>query len=275
MDKSSKIKSLEKMVRQADKLAALGTMAAGMAHEIKNPLASIKVMSQLAIKKIEDPEFKKKYTEIMSVEISRIDRIIEGMLSHARTKKQSIEAADINALIKEALFFFAGSIKEHKINAVFAPQEDIVIQADAQQIFQVFLNLMQNAISSMAKGGQLNITARKTSKSHLPGKSVVITVADTGRGIPNEHLSKIFDPFFSLRYGGTGLGLTIVHGIVESHNGLIDVDSEEGKGTTFTIIFPENFAEEIRSEEQIGQENRNRASHRILHRGRPGLQDRA
>jgi signal transduction histidine kinase len=274
-DESKQIKSLERMVRRADKLAALGTMAAGMAHEIKNPLASIKIMSQLAAKKINDDNFRKKYSEIMPVEIGRIDRIIEGMLGYARTSKQVVKKTDINALIKEALFFFTENMKKNKINAVFVPQGSLKIYADDQQIFQMLLNLIQNAVNSMPNGGQLNISTGKTAKSPLPEESIVISVSDTGCGITKENLSRIFDPFFTLRYGGTGLGLTIVHGIIEAHKGIIDVVSEEGKGTVFSIILPIDPGFEKKESINIEKADKDSRAHRILHRSGQSLQDGA
>jgi len=234
----TQVRRLERMVRQADKLAALGTMAAGMAHEIKNPLASIKVLSQLIGKKYSDSEFRKRFLDIMPVEIGRIDRIVEGMLGYVRTSRLNIEEADVNTLIEEAVAFFSDSIGKNRVCVEFNKQDIPRINIDVQQIFQVLLNLIQNALHAMPRGGVLKIGAKRASDSPLIGESVEIKISDTGCGISKADLPRIFDPFFTLRYGGTGLGLTIVHGIIESHKGIIDVDSQEGKGTVFTVILP-------------------------------------
>jgi len=229
----SPIKKLEKLVRQSEKLSSLGTMAAGMAHEIKNPLSSMKVLTQLMPKKFEDPVFRLKFQEIMPVEINRIDKIIGSMLGFVKASKPLLEKIMINDIVEEALSSIGYTIKKNKIKVSKHLEETPCLLADAQQILQVFLNLIQNAIQSMNEGGTLSIETK-----YLPPDTIQIKISDTGIGIPKDNLPKIFDPFFSQKYGGTGLGLTIVHGIIDAHNGTIEVSSIENTGTTFCINLP-------------------------------------
>jgi PAS domain S-box-containing protein len=235
----SEVKELEDKVRQADKLAALATMAAGMAHEIKNPLSSMKVLSQLLPKKIDDPEYRQKLEEIMPREIDRIDKIVESLLGFARATTLTFEKADITEILEDNLKYFEPQAKaaEVKIERDFIAVPPI--EVDKAQIVQVFSNLILNAIQAMKEGGG-TLTVKV-----FPGKmvdnvlyEVKIQIADTGHGIAEETLKKLFDPFFTTKYGGTGLGLTISHSIVDGHKGYIDVESHLGRGTTFTVTLP-------------------------------------
>jgi len=234
----SEMKELEGKVRRADKLAALATMAAGMAHEIKNPLSSMKVFSQLLPKKIDDPEFRQKLQEILPKEIDRIDRIVESLLGFARATAPTFKKVKIEEVLEETLKYYEEQAKnsEISIRRNYAPLPEV--EVDRDQISQVFSNLILNAIQAMPEGGELSVAT-------LPGKAiegllqnVIIKISDTGHGIPEEMLKKLFDPFFTTKYGGTGLGLTISHSIVDGHKGFIDVESSVGKGTVFTVTLP-------------------------------------
>ncbi|MFA4858144.1 MAG: ATP-binding protein [Candidatus Margulisiibacteriota bacterium] len=234
----TQLKELESKVRQADKLAALGTMAAGMAHEIKNPLSSMKVLSQLMPLKFDDPEFRGKFQEIMPKEISRIDRIVENLLGFARASAPKFEKVKIESVLEETLDYFSGQLETAKVKLVKKTEKLPEVVADAAQLAQVFSNLILNAIQAMPAGGELSIAA-------LPGKTmdgelaeVVVSFADTGCGMAPEQLNKLFEPFFTTKYGGTGLGLTISHSIIEGHGGSINVKSTPGKGTTFIVTLP-------------------------------------
>jgi len=238
MADQSEVKELENKVRQADKLAALGTMAAGMAHEIKNPLSSMKVLSQLMELKFEDPEFRKKFIEIMPREIGRVDRIVESLLGFARAAAPKFSAVELPKLIDETLKFFednAASVNV-KIERDYSLACDILV--DPGQMSQVFSNLILNAIQAMPDGGVLRIVAAEGKKKEGILENVLVEISDTGQGIPKESLKKLFDPFFTTKHGGTGLGLTIAHSIVDGHKGTIDVKSEKGKGTTFSVTLP-------------------------------------
>ena len=231
----TEIKKLEEQMRRGDKLAALGTMAAGMAHEIKNPLSSIKVLTQLMSKKFNEPEYKNKFVEIMPREISRIDRIVDSILGYVRASKPIYEKISIKNSVQESLSFLEDQIFQKNINAAVSIAELPWIEADAQQFFQVFTNLLQNAIHAVDKGGKISVSAAIINDE---GEKLVVEISDNGCGIAKEHLSRLFDPFFTMRYGGTGLGLTIVHGIIEAHKGIIEVESTLGSGSTFRLTIP-------------------------------------
>ena len=234
----SEVKELEEKVRQADKLAALGTMAAGMGHEIKNPLSSMKVLTQLMPLKFKDENFRKRFADIMPREINRIDRIVESLLGFARATAPKLKSVQLTSIVDEALKFFEEDMKQRKIKLekIISPIPEII--ADSDQLSQVFSNLILNAVQAMPQGGILKIVIREGRKREGVLEGVEVEISDSGHGIPEEYLKKLFDPFFTTKHGGTGLGLTIAHSIIDGHKGTIDVKSEMGKGTKFTITLP-------------------------------------
>ena len=234
----TEVKELEGKVRQADKLGALGTMAAGMAHEIKNPLSSMKVLSQLLPLKYQDQEFREKLLEIMPREIDRIDRIVESLLSFARATAPQFKKLKIEEVIEENMKYFAEQAKSSGVKIVKAYGDLPEIEGDHDQLSQVFSNLILNALQAMPEGGELKIETRPGKQIENILQNVIIMVADTGHGIPPENLKRLFDPFFTTKYAGTGLGLSISHNIVDGHHGFIDVKSEVGRGTVFTVALP-------------------------------------
>lgn len=234
----TEVKELENKVRRADKLGALGTMAAGMAHEIKNPLSSMKVLSQLLPIKYQDEEFRNKFIEIMPREISRIDRIVESLLGFARATSPKFSRLDLKMVLEEDLKYYEDQAKKSGVEIVREFQNVPEIEADPDQLPQVFSNLILNAIQAMPEGGRLVVALREGKKIENVLQSVQIEVSDTGHGITPANLARLFDPFFTTKYAGTGLGLTIAHSIVDGHRGSIDVKSEIGKGTAFIVTLP-------------------------------------
>jgi PAS domain S-box-containing protein len=234
----TEVKELEDKVRRADKLTALATMAAGMAHEIKNPLSSMKVFTQLLPTKFDDPEYRQKLEEILTREIGRIDRIVESLLGFARATAPTFEKVKIEALLEETLKYFQDKAQNAGINVKKSYAELPEIEVDRGQIAQVFSNLILNAIQAMPEGGELSVMTLPGKKVEDLLQSVKIQIEDTGPGIPEEMQKKLFDPFFTTKYGGTGLGLTISHSVVDGHKGFIDVQSKIGKGTAFTVTLP-------------------------------------
>lgn len=234
----SEMKELEDKIRRADKLTALATMAAGMAHEIKNPLSSMKVFAQLLPQKIDDPEYRQKLEEILPREIDRIDRIVESLLGFARATEPTYEKTALKDILEEDLKYFSGQAQSAgiKVRKNYNPLPEI--EVDRGQIAQVFSNLILNAIQAMPEGGELTVATFPGKKVEDILQTVRVEITDTGHGIPDEMIKKLFDPFFTTKYGGTGLGLTITHSIVDGHKGFIDVASKVGKGTTFTITLP-------------------------------------
>jgi PAS domain S-box-containing protein len=234
----SEVKMLEEKVRRADKLAALATMAAGMAHEIKNPLSSMKILSQLLPQKFEDPEYRNKIREIIPREIDRIDRIVESLLGFARSTALNFEKMDIKEILEDNLKYYEDKAKAADVKIIRNYEPLPEIEVDKGQLSQVFSNLILNAIQAMSGGGELEVAIIPGKKIDDILQNVKIRFSDTGHGISEDMAKKLFDPFFTTKYGGTGLGLTISHSIVDGHKGYIDVESKVGKGTVFTVTLP-------------------------------------
>jgi len=222
---------LEKQLLQADKLATIGRLAAGVAHEINNPLGNISLYTQLLIKKTEDQKTIKKL-KVIADETGRAANIIKGLLDFARQSELELSPIDINREIDKVLTILKPQLRDIQLKKdfEFLPQ----ILADSGQIQQVIMNLLTNSIQSIIENGE--ITVRTSAKQD----HVEISISDNGCGIPEENLDKIFDPFFSTKEQGkgTGLGLSISYGIIKRHRGSIEVQSEPGEGTTFTIKLP-------------------------------------
>ncbi|MFH1683413.1 MAG: ATP-binding protein, partial [Candidatus Margulisiibacteriota bacterium] len=218
---------------RADKLASLGTLSAGMAHEIKNPLAAIKGMTQVLDENLDDPEFIKKYEEVVSRQIDRINSTVEKLLRFGQPQGLSISKFNLDRIIDEVLSLFENQCQKKKI--VVDKKNEVLpeIEGDAEQLSQVFTNLILNAIQAMPEGGTLFISSR------LQGAGAVyIEVSDTGVGIPADEIDKIFDPFYSTKEDGTGMGLAVAYRSVKEHGGDIQVESSFGKGTKFRVWLP-------------------------------------
>jgi signal transduction histidine kinase len=227
------------LVRQLERLAELGEIAAATAHEIRNPLATIRGLLQLL--QIRHEGFSgdlskkdKEYFDVMLSEVDRINNIISDILLFGRPSPPNLKLMDLNLLLKEADILLQGLSRlqgiEIKLRTVEEPQ---MIYLDGKQMKQVLYNLAINAFEAMPCGGKLAISV-------IPGETVVqLRFTDTGMGIPREYLDKLFEPFFTAgEKGGTGLGLAISHRIITGHNGTIDVESNLAEGTTFTITLP-------------------------------------
>lgn len=239
---TSNLRRLEEEVQRNQRLRAMGEMAAGIAHEIRNPLGSIELFASLLKADLKDDAEKRQLAERICAGVHNMDRIISNVLLFAKSPKPSRQKCDINQLLTELLELPSGLVVPDTIRVVreFGADE-MVGNADSELLKQVFLNLIRNAIQAMPKGGELRLTTKQSSTG-APNtenrKLMTIVVADTGIGMPTDHLSKIFNPFFTTKERGTGLGLAIAHNIVKAHQGTIDVDSVEGKGTSFTVTIP-------------------------------------
>ncbi len=236
----AQIKHLEEQVRRADRLAAVGSLAAGVAHEIRNPLGSVKGLVQLLKEDLKDDDQKKAYADIIVKEVDRLNKVVEELLSFARPDASELEAnfiqLNINDVIEQTLLLAEHDSKREKIQIIKEFSSDVpLVLADAKKLQQAFLNIIFNAFGAMEDGGDLTI---KTSFNKST-KVLNIAFSDTGIGISDEGQKKIFDPFYTAKASGTGLGLTISHQIISSHQGRINVKSEMGQGTTFTISLPE------------------------------------
>jgi len=225
---------------QAEKMSSLGTLTSGVAHELNNPLNNISTSVQIIQEEIEDPDIKYKKTLLDNVEqeINRSKEIIRALLDFSRQSDFSLEPVLFKKLVNNTMHLITGDIPSD-IDVEINVSDDIEGRMDPRRIQQVLLNLIINAVFAMEDqdGGRLTISAFKESQAN----AFVFTVQDTGNGIKKEHLAKIFDPFFTTREvgKGSGLGLSIIHGIVEQHGGTIRVNSTLGKGTVFTVSLPE------------------------------------
>lgn len=232
------------LMKRTDRLKSLETIAGGFAHEIRNPLTSIKTFIQLAPERKDDPQFIQEFSKVVLDDVYRIERLIQEILDYARYMEPKLTEEDFNDIVASCLYFIdvtadSRGIKIEKELASDLPR----VMLDRQQIKQVLLNLLLNAMDSMAKaGGRLRVQTRTLMK---PGGKVWahIEIEDTGEGIQETNLEHIFDPFFTTKHEsgeheGTGLGLTIVHQIIQEHHGEIRVKSSVGVGTTFFVSLP-------------------------------------
>ena len=228
-----RVERLEQEAFQTEKLRVISTMAAGMAHEIKNPITSIQTFAEFIPEKQKDPEFLKKLHEVLSSETRRIQGIVQEVLDFAKPKAPQLKPVDLGRLISSTVDLLSSELlKRHIKWQVDCQHNGATLPADPNQLRQVLINLIQNAADAMPPGGSLTI-ATKTNDGYLE-----LAISDTGQGIPKEALAKIFDPFFTTKENGTGLGLAMVHSIVKAHHGTIHADSQPGQGTTFTVRLP-------------------------------------
>ena len=242
----TELKKLETSVRQAERLAELGTLAAGMAHEIRNPLSTIKTFVQLLPRKMEKPGFLEKFQRTVPRELDQINRLVEDLLELARVPKYNFEKTDIKSLLEQTIDFLEEEMKKQQIDCQCEHSSDLPsIQADVSQLAKAFNNLIRNAVQAMPSGGKLLIKAlyqkehlEITPKLTVKNGLITLIFQDTGVGVSPEDMKNIFNPFFTTKDIGTGLGLAITHKVITEHGGQIDVESHEGKGTLFRIYLP-------------------------------------
>jgi two-component system sensor histidine kinase HydH len=228
------IRELQEKVRRSERLAALGRLASGVAHEIRNPLSSIKGFAQYFRDKFEMGSEDKSFANIMIQEVERLNRVITQLLDFARPKELRLDLHPVSKILEHPLQLIRADLNSRGIKLIESPFPEEKIKADSDQITQALLNIFLNAMESMESGGELRVEIIK--KPERGG--VEIWISDSGPGINQGNLSKIFDPFFSTKKKGTGLGLAITANIIEAHGGEILVESREGKGTTFKIFLP-------------------------------------
>jgi two-component system sensor histidine kinase PilS (NtrC family) len=236
----TKIREMEEDLKRADRLAAIGTMAAGLAHEIRNPLASISGSIEIMKEEMDGSGQSPKLMDIVLREIGRLDSLIADFLLFARPSSPQKNLVHLNKIITDLLQVIKNNPEcRPSINFFAKFEEEIYLLGDEQQLKQAFWNLLINALQAMPNGGEINITLRRvySTDQNEPGQ-VEIIISDTGVGIAESDLDKIFNPFFTTKEQGTGLGLSIVHRIIEGHGGKITVQSQLNKGTIFRITLP-------------------------------------
>ncbi len=227
-------KLIQQQLLHADRLASIGRLAAGVAHELNEPLGNILGLAQLSSKLPEIPEQAKKDLGLIEECAMYSREIIKKLMEFSRQSSLKKEIVHLNEVIDGSITFLKARCIKEGIRIVKQYTENIVVSADPTQIKQVITNLILNAIQAMKNGGQLTIATKKESQK------AVFSVEDTGMGISGENISKTFIPFFTTKDvgEGTGLGLSVVYGIVKNHNGDIKVSSEPGQGTIFQVYLP-------------------------------------
>jgi two-component system sensor histidine kinase PilS (NtrC family) len=247
----TKFKEMEEQMKRFDKMAAIGSLAAGLAHEIRNPLASLSGSIQMLKSELPLDESQQHLMEIILRESERLNALITDFLLFAHPPQTNKIPVGLGRILHETLEMLVHSPSFHEGIRVIRPdlREEIEAMVDPNQMKQVFWNLFINAVQATSNGGEIRVQMEKGNKAFwrmgLPysarqtGKDwVKIAITDSGNGIKTQEKEKIFEPFFTTKDGGTGLGLSIVHKIIENHNGLIKVESEFGRGSTFTIFLP-------------------------------------
>jgi two-component system nitrogen regulation sensor histidine kinase GlnL len=235
-------KELEEDLKRADRLALMGTLAAGLAHEIRNPLGGIKGAAQLLRRSAESDPSVRDFTGIMIREVDRVNQLIEQLLDLSRPSQLTLAPINIHEILEDVLLLESQTAggKELHVRKRFDPSLP-PIRGDRAQLTQVFLNLVKNAVQAMDGGGVLTVTSRLETDYHIrepgtaPNRLIWVDIADEGRGIAEEDLPHIFSPFFTTKVNGTGLGLATCYRIMREHGGTIRVESTAGQGSTFKV----------------------------------------
>jgi two-component system sensor histidine kinase AtoS len=239
------VRELEGRLRRSDRLAALGSLAAGLAHEIKNPLTSVLTFSRHVARRFDDPHFRERFQRVVPRELERINGILERLLELARPAPASFTRIRLASLVDRAVDLFTNEIESQRVQVSREYARDLPpVAADEESLYRAVINVVGNALDAMPGGGRLALRvawAGANDGFRAPGRGmrgVVIEVSDTGAGIEPEDAERLFNPFFTTKERGTGLGLAVTHKIVEDHGGIIDFQSVPGVGTTFRIVLP-------------------------------------
>ena len=227
---------------RAERLATVGQLAASVAHEIRNPMTAIRSTVQYLLREFDDGSPKRELAQGVIAEVDRIDRIVDGLLSLTRRTEFTSAKISLTPLIGQSLLLIRTQAQEQAVEILWeVPSQEVFVMADAAQLKQLALNLVMNAMQAMPNGGRLRIDLNVRSQAlELSGEKewAVISVTDTGCGIPPEVLDRVFDPFFTTKPGGTGLGLSTCYAIVRQHNGDLEISSLVNEGTTVNVRLP-------------------------------------
>ncbi len=237
----TRIRDLEEQLRQADRMVALGALAAGLSHEIRNPLMGVRATAQLLASDPALPPAFREHSRIILREVDRLNALVEAILGFARPRPARLLPCNLNQVLEEVLALEEGGLTERgvRVRRLYDPQIPPV-QGDAAQLHQVFLNLIRNGAEAMPAGGELTLRTSYERKSpRCRGISVAVAeVLDQGAGLSAEASAHLFEPFFTTKEKGTGLGLAICQRIVQEHRGVIEVHSDAAKGTCFAVLLP-------------------------------------
>jgi two-component system sensor histidine kinase AtoS len=244
----SVVRELENRLRRSDRLAALGSLAAGLAHEIKNPLTSLLTFSRHLPRRFEDEQFRAKFQSVVPRELERINGIVERLLELARPTRLNFVAVRLTALLERAVELYAQEMEHRSVQITRDYAHDLpVVWVDSEALYQALVNLVRNALDAMPSGGRLTLRAGWSDDDHVvrPGRRpssgarrARIEIEDSGVGIPPGDANRVFNPFFTTKDGGTGLGLALTHKIVEDHGGSVDFRGAAGGGTVFRLVLP-------------------------------------
>ncbi len=228
----SLIREMEQQLERTRRMAALGKMAAGIAHEIRNPLGTLRGFAHYFGNLDGATAESKDYAELMKSEIDRLNRHVSGLLQFARPREPQVVSVDLDGLISKTVALMEADFSKHALNFHYRCNTDITLEADPDMLLQVLMNLLQNSVNATPTGGEVSLSAF-ADRHHIR-----IMISDNGSGMTAQEREKMFDPFFTTRKTGTGLGLSVSHQIIEQHNGTFEVSSAPGKGTTVTIVLP-------------------------------------
>jgi two-component system, NtrC family, sensor histidine kinase PilS len=241
---------MEESVRRKDRLAAVGRVAAGLAHEIRNPLGAMRGSIQVLQLQTPPESSQGKLMDIVLRESDRLNSIITNFLTYARPRINNFSETDVSEAINDTFTLLRHSpdVKENHVLEVELPKKPVLIAADSTQLKQIFWNLARNSIQAMPDGGTFRVRLEEVHNNRIK-----IIFSDTGNGMSPEQVERLFEPFSNSTTGGTGLGLSIVYQIIRDHNGTINVRSIEGKGTTIGVELPSEFRanDEFEKEEEI------------------------
>lgn len=230
----STVREMEQQLERSRRMAALGNMAAGIAHEIRNPLGTLRGFSEYFRNQKETTDEGKQYAELMISEVDRLNQNISGLLQFARPRQLQLQNVDLESLFKKTVSLIGNDFNEKQLAFEVDIAEPIILEVDQDLLLQVLLNLLKNSIQATEKGGRIQLSAA------INEENVRISVSDNGKGLTEKEVEKMFDPFFTTRKTGTGLGLTVSHQIVEQHHGSFEVQTNfSGVGTKVTIILPQ------------------------------------
>ena len=230
----------ERLLERQEKLAVLGTLAAGIAHEIRNPLTSLKARLYTLEKHLRTVPAARKDTDIIGAEISRLERIVQDVLSFARPSDPKMVVLAADTVIREVQGLMAANLESQGVELVVESSSELLIRADSGHLKQVLINLVRNAAEAIEGEGTITLRTRaaRAPLGRHETNAVILEVTDNGKGIPPEVEKRLFDPFFTTKATGTGLGLSMAASIVQKHGGALQYQTRPGHGTTFGVVLP-------------------------------------